>query len=36
MLMGSGVRGSKLLLPVGVLTALPGAEVLEGMANPVG
>jgi prolyl-tRNA editing enzyme YbaK/EbsC (Cys-tRNA(Pro) deacylase) len=35
-LMGSGVRGSKLVLPARVLTALPGAQVLAGMANPVG
>jgi prolyl-tRNA editing enzyme YbaK/EbsC (Cys-tRNA(Pro) deacylase) len=34
-LMGSGVRGSKLVLPASVLTALPGAQVVPGMANPV-
>ena len=33
-LMGSGVRGSKLLLPAGVLTALPGAEVLQEAGPP--
>ena len=35
-LMGSGVRGSKLLMPASVLTALPTSEVLTGMATPVG
>ncbi len=30
---GSGVRHSKLLLPGGVLPALPGAEVVEGLAG---
>jgi prolyl-tRNA editing enzyme YbaK/EbsC (Cys-tRNA(Pro) deacylase) len=33
---GSGVRRSKLLLAGSVLAALPGAEVVEGLANPVG
>ncbi|MFR9806354.1 YbaK/EbsC family protein [Pseudonocardia sp. RS010] len=31
---GSGLRGSKLAVPGKVLTALPGAEVLEGLARP--
>ncbi|WP_425555736.1 YbaK/EbsC family protein [Georgenia halophila] len=35
-IIGSGVRRSKLLLPGGVLTALPGAEVVEGLGRPVG
>lgn len=30
---GSGVRRSKLLLPGGLLAALPGAEVVEGLAG---
>jgi prolyl-tRNA editing enzyme YbaK/EbsC (Cys-tRNA(Pro) deacylase) len=30
---GSGVRRSKLLLPGGSIAALPGAEVVEGLAN---
>ena len=34
-LMGSGVRGSKLLLPASVLTALPGAAVVPDLARPV-
>jgi prolyl-tRNA editing enzyme YbaK/EbsC (Cys-tRNA(Pro) deacylase) len=33
---GSGVRGSKLFLPGRLLGALPGAEVVEGLASPVG
>lgn len=32
---GGGVRGSKLFLPGAVLAALPGAEVIEGLARPV-
>lgn len=32
---GSGVRRSKLVLPGALLAALPGAEVVEGLANPV-
>ncbi|MGY1814303.1 YbaK/EbsC family protein [Blastococcus sp. SYSU D00820] len=32
---GSGTRGSKLALPGAVLAALPGAEVLEGLGQPV-
>ena len=33
---GSGTRGSKLAVPGAVLAALPGAEVLEGLGQPVG
>src|SRR6201996_3816686 len=33
---GSGVRASKLWLPGASLATLPGAEVIEGLANPVG
>jgi prolyl-tRNA editing enzyme YbaK/EbsC (Cys-tRNA(Pro) deacylase) len=32
---GSGLRGSKLALPGAVLAALPGAEVVEGLGRPV-
>ena len=32
---GSGIRGSKLVLPGAALTRLPSAEVLEGLARPV-
>jgi prolyl-tRNA editing enzyme YbaK/EbsC (Cys-tRNA(Pro) deacylase) len=32
---GSGTRGSKLAVPGKVLAALPGAEVLEGLGQPV-
>jgi hypothetical protein len=32
---GSGVRGSKLALPGSTLAALPGAEVLEGLGQPL-
>ncbi|WP_445942205.1 YbaK/EbsC family protein [Pseudonocardia sp. T1-2H] len=31
---GSGIRGSKLAVPGSVLAALPGAEVVEGLARP--
>jgi prolyl-tRNA editing enzyme YbaK/EbsC (Cys-tRNA(Pro) deacylase) len=31
---GSGIRGSKLALPATVLTELPGTEVLDGLARP--
>ncbi|MGQ0839329.1 YbaK/EbsC family protein [Actinokineospora sp.] len=31
---GSGIRGSKLLVPGDLLAALPGAEVLDGLARP--
>ena len=34
-IIGSGVRGSKLLLPGEVLAALPGAEVVKGLALEV-
>jgi prolyl-tRNA editing enzyme YbaK/EbsC (Cys-tRNA(Pro) deacylase) len=33
---GSGIRGSKLWLPGSALALLPQAEVLEGLGNPVG
>jgi prolyl-tRNA editing enzyme YbaK/EbsC (Cys-tRNA(Pro) deacylase) len=32
---GSGIRGSKLWLPGAALATLPGAEVIEGLATPV-
>jgi len=32
---GSGTRGSKLAVPGAVLAALPGAEVLEGLGQPL-
>jgi prolyl-tRNA editing enzyme YbaK/EbsC (Cys-tRNA(Pro) deacylase) len=32
---GSGIRGSKLAVPGAVLAALPGAEVVEGLARPI-
>jgi prolyl-tRNA editing enzyme YbaK/EbsC (Cys-tRNA(Pro) deacylase) len=32
---GSGIRGSKLFLPGRLLGGLPGAEVIDGLANPV-
>jgi prolyl-tRNA editing enzyme YbaK/EbsC (Cys-tRNA(Pro) deacylase) len=35
LVVGSGVRGSKLLIPGSVLASLPGAEVIEGLARPV-
>ncbi|MQA08341.1 MAG: hypothetical protein GEU98_07265, partial [Pseudonocardiaceae bacterium] len=35
LVVGSGIRGSKLLVPSSVLTSLPGAEVIEGLAKPV-
>jgi prolyl-tRNA editing enzyme YbaK/EbsC (Cys-tRNA(Pro) deacylase) len=35
-MIGSGVRRSKLVLPGRLLAALPGAEVSEGLAQPVG
>ncbi len=31
---GSGIRGSKLWLPGSVLAGLPGAEVLDGLGMP--
>jgi hypothetical protein len=33
---GSGVRRSKLALPAEALTLLPAAEVVEGLGRPVG
>ena len=34
-IVGSGLRCSKLLLPGAVLAALPGAEIVEGLGRPV-
>ena len=34
LVVGSGTRGSKLLVPGEVLAALPGAQVLEGLGRP--
>jgi hypothetical protein len=31
---GSGIRGSKLLLPGQLLASLPGAEVIDGLGTP--
>jgi prolyl-tRNA editing enzyme YbaK/EbsC (Cys-tRNA(Pro) deacylase) len=36
LVVGSGVRGSKILVPGDVLTLLAGAEVVEGLGRPVG
>ena len=36
LIVGSGVRGSKVLVPGDVLTQLPGAEVVDGLGRPVG
>jgi prolyl-tRNA editing enzyme YbaK/EbsC (Cys-tRNA(Pro) deacylase) len=33
---GSGTRGSKLAVPGAVLAALPGAEVIQGLGQPIG
>ena len=33
---GSGLRRSKIALPAPLLTELPGAEVIDGLATPVG
>jgi hypothetical protein len=33
---GSGIRGSKLFLRGSALAALPNAEVIEGLARPIG
>jgi len=33
-IIGSGIRGSKLRLPGPLVAALPGAEVIEGLATP--
>ncbi len=35
-IIGSGIRGSKVRLPGALLGRLPGAEVVEGLATPVG
>jgi prolyl-tRNA editing enzyme YbaK/EbsC (Cys-tRNA(Pro) deacylase) len=35
-IIGSGVRHSKIVLPGPALGALPNAEVLDGLANPIG
>lgn len=35
LVIGSGTRGSKLLVPGSVLAALPGAEVLDGLGQPL-
>ena len=34
-IIGSGIRGSKLRLPGALLARLPGAEVIEGLAAPI-
>ncbi|MEX0846137.1 MAG: YbaK/EbsC family protein [Ilumatobacteraceae bacterium] len=34
-IVGGGSRGLKLLVPVTALLALPGAEVVDGLANPI-
>ena len=36
LLIGSGIRGSKILLSGAALASLPGAEVVEGLANEIG
>ena len=36
LIIGSGIRRSKLLVPGSVLAALPGAEVIEGLGLPTG
>jgi len=35
LIIGSGVRGSKLLVSGAMLAALPGAEVIDGLARPI-
>lgn len=35
LVIGSGIRGGKLLIPGSVLASLPGAEVIDGLARPV-
>ena len=35
-IIGSGIRGSKLRLPGALLARLPGAEVIEGLATLIG
>jgi prolyl-tRNA editing enzyme YbaK/EbsC (Cys-tRNA(Pro) deacylase) len=32
---GSGIRGSKIIIDGAALGRLPGAEVIEGLANPI-
>jgi prolyl-tRNA editing enzyme YbaK/EbsC (Cys-tRNA(Pro) deacylase) len=34
-IVGGGSRGLKLLVPVAALAALPGAEVVDALANPI-
>ncbi|WP_443669351.1 YbaK/EbsC family protein [Herbiconiux aconitum] len=34
-IVGSGIRRSKLILPGAVLAGLPGVEVVEGLAKPI-
>lgn len=36
LIVGSGIRGSKILVPGDVLTTLPGAEIVDGLGRPVG
>lgn len=36
LVVGSGTRGSKLAVPGPVLAALPGAQILEGLGQPLG
>jgi prolyl-tRNA editing enzyme YbaK/EbsC (Cys-tRNA(Pro) deacylase) len=36
LIVGSGVRTSKLLVPGDVLAKLPGAEVVDGLGRPIG
>ena len=36
LIVGSGVRASKLLVPGDVLAKLPGAEVVDGLGRPIG
>jgi len=36
LVIGSGIRGSKLLVPGDLLAALPGATVLDGLARHAG
>jgi len=34
-IIGAGIRGAKIMLPGAVLAALPGAEVIDGLANEI-
>lgn len=34
-IVGAGIRGAKIALPGAVLAALPGVEVIDGLARPV-